>query len=519
MVNFAAKNKHRFIIFGLFLLFFIISGSCLILSGDDLWWCSIPTLSDFLDNYKLNGRFLTNVLSYLSCHNTVFCVVLYVLTFTGFYASAGSLLGSNYKYKWLPYASMVLIFLFAQKAFYSQIINWVSGYTNYVISLILLFIYINYTKPVFDRKKPEGGLLTAVVFLIVGFLGALCVENITIYNIIFGIFVIVFSLVVRKRVTAANITYLIGTVIGTIFMFWLFDYGDIASNGDTMGFRGFEFTFEDIATKLYLEIIPYYACCYSYLHLIISAALLYIYFKRFQTDSKKPKYAKICIPVIVFYCIYSFASLNLQQLVIMSNSYKVRAFECALAFIYVISLLYIVYHLLSGAKRVMSMIYLVSTIIVTGQFIVISPITLRCFFADYIFWCLFAFSLLMEAVYVSGVRDNGFIRSTAIVFIASVLGIISFFNITNKYVDNLRIDFVKEQLTHKQKNVEFIRLPYAYLSGDTAEMLDSDVPFIQIGGEKWMYSKAYYVWNGIDLSVLDRVRVDIEMMDYNLSKE
>jgi hypothetical protein len=117
------------------------------------------------------------------------------------------------------------------------------------------------------------------------------------------------------------------------------------------------------------------------------------------------------------------------------------------------------------------------------------------------------------------VRESSCIRNSAIVLVVSALGFISFFDISNKYVDNLRIGYIKEQLDRKQNNVEFIKLPYSNFAFDSADIVGTDTDFIILDGETWNYSKAYYVWNGIDLSVLDRVRVDIEMMDYNLSKE
>lgn len=519
LADMISKSKYRIIFWGMFLTFFIISGCCLIMSGDDIWWGCIPTLSDFFENHQPNGRYLTNIITFYSCHNSFIRVIVYTVSFIGFFIAFSSLLKTNYKYKWLPYALFIGVILFAQRNFHSQIFNWTSGFTNYVISLLFLFIYFNYTKPVFDKRKPRGGIIMAVVFLIVGFCGALCIENITIYNIIFSIFVIIFSLVAIRKVTAANITYFIGTLAGTILMFSVSNYNDIASGNDSIGLRSFEFAFEDIATKVYLEIIPFYACSFFILHFIIAVSMVFIYSKKYQKDVKKPKYAKICIPAIIFYCIYSFVSVNQHELVITSNAYKARAFEGAFAFIYVVSLLYMIYHIVSDSKRIMSMIYLISTLVVTGQFIVISPINTRCFFADYVFWSLFALSLLIEAVYVSNACDSSFFRNTAMVAVAVALGFLSFFNISNKYVDILRIDFVKEQLTRKQNNVEFIKLPYPIISFDTTDMLNYDTDIIILNNEKWRYDKAYYVYNDIDLSVLDRVRVDIDMIDYNTAKE
>ena len=512
-------NKYKFVFLGIFMIFSIISGSCLILSGDDIWWAIITTLSEIYDNHIPNGRYFTNIITFFCCHCAPVRVIVYTVSLTGLFAAIAFLIGGNYKFKWLPFALAVLIMIFAQRPFLLQIINWTCGFTNYVISLLFTLIYFNYTKPVFDRTKPGGGIVKAVVFLVVGFLGALCIENMTIYNILFGIFVIVFSLVTVKKVTAANIAYLVGTAAGAVLMFSASNYNEIASGSDSVGLRSFEFAFDDIATKLYLEIIPFYACYFFMFHIIIAFSVLFIYNKKYRNESLKPKYAKLCVPVIIFYCIYSFVSVNVHELVITSVAYKARAFECAFAFMYVISLLYMVYHLLDGSKGIMSMIYLVSTLIVTGQFIVITPINHRCFFADYIFWSLFALSLLAEAVYASKVRESSCIRNSAIVLVVSALGFISFFDISNKYVDNLRIGYIREQLDRKQNNVEFIKLPYSNFAFDSADIVGTDTDFIILDGETWNYDKAYYKYNGIDMSVFDRVRVNIDMMDYNLSKE
>ncbi|MDD7515277.1 DUF6056 family protein [Ruminococcus flavefaciens] len=513
-------NFSRLTFYIIFAVFFIIKGCCLLIIGDDVWWGGLPSYSFMLKNNNPNGRYFTNFITLYSAHYTLFRVIAYSLTFIAFVIVLSFILGKYYKFKWIDVFFVVPLFFITDGDLYRQIFNWISGYTNYVISLVFFFIFYLFSMPVFNKKMPKGGIVKTLLFLIIGFLGALCIEHITIYNIIFSVFIVILSLVYLKKVSFVNISYLIGSVAGAVLMFMNSNYSDISNNADKIGERYFEFSISDIWTKIYLEIIPHYSATYFILHLLIVCSILYMYYKKFVNSEKKPKYAKYCIPVLIGYFVYSFFTAQFEALAIMDGAFKSRAIETAFVFIYIISLIYMLYILLDGAKLMNSIVLLISTLFVTGPFIFINPINSRCFFADFIFWYLFTFALVIEAVHVSRVSENSILKNLAISFSSVLIIWLSYIDISNKYVDVLRLNYVKEQYESGQRYINFIKLPYPEYTADTALGINDEDPEIYYAnGKYYPYFPALYIYNGIAPEVFDRVTITIDMYDYNLSKE
>ena len=513
-------NFSRLTFYIIFAVFFIIKGCCLILTGDDIWWGGLPSLSFLFKHSNPNGRYFTNIITFLSTHSSVFRTISYAITFVGFALLISFVLGKFYKFKWLD-AFLFIPFLFIIKSDLNcQVVNWVSGYTNYVISLVLFLIFYFYSMPLFKKEMPKGGIIKVFIFLIIGFLGALCVEHITIYNTIFAIFIIILSIIYLKKVSFVTIAYFIGTVSGAALMFFNSNYKDISSDADKIGTRAFEFKVSDVMTKLYLEIIRQYASMFFILHFLIVCSILYMYYKKFGNTEKKPKYAKYCIPVLIAYSVYSFFTVQFESLAIMDTAFKSRAIETALVFIYLLSIIYMLYNLLEGAKLINALVLLISTLLVTGPFIFINPINSRCFFADYVFWYLFTFSLVIEAVYISKISENSIFKSLAISFASCIVIWCSYIDIANKYVDVIRIEYIKEQSETDQKYINFIKLPYRTYTFDTASCLEKDdYDIYYINGKYYQYVTAYYIYHGIAPETFDRMTIAIDMYDYNLSKE
>ena len=203
----------------------------------------------------------------------------------------------------------------------------------------------------------------------------------------------------------------------------------------------------------------------------------------------------------------------------MSNAYKSRALEVAFTFIYILALIYMCYVLMEGERRAKAIVYIISTLIVTGPFIVINPITRRCFFADYIFWCLFTFRLVAEVITVFGITEPKNLRRAAALFSCGIFCWLSYYHIANKYVDVLRVKYIKEQLDTNQRHLDFIKLPYPNTTFDVLGDIDTELDLIEIDGVRHRFDELYYEQNGIDQSVRDRVRVEINMIDYNTSHD
>lgn len=511
--------RDNILIYIIFAVFIIVHCSCLIKTCDDLMWDNIDSLSQMLGSCNPNGRYFTNILTYFICNSSVLCLILYTAFMGMFLFIIAELFKSRLKQKWISVFFVGAIFLFSPRFFFIHIFNWISGFTNYVISLVFLLIYIRYCYPIFEKKPLKSSRIMPFLLLIIGFIGSLCIENITAYNFIFGIFIIVFAFSTQKKVFLSNIAYLFGTIGGTICMMSDSNYKHIANEGDSFAFRSFVTSPSDIYMKVYREIIPNYSRPFFILHLIIAGCILYLFVMKFRNSEKKPKYALLSIVIIVFYAVFSFVVSNGEEIAVLSNAYRSRAVETALTFAYIATLIYMMYNLLEYSDRVRAIVFLLSTIFVTAPFVVVNAITGRCFFASYIFWCLFAFELSVPVLNNIKFFETSLTKICAIIIVSSVLGLNLFMDISNKVVDNIRIDYIHQQLEDDERQIKLIKLPYQKNCFDPITLFSEDELYLVKNGRKYSYTELYCINNGIDEKIFEKQMLYIDMIDYNMSKE
>jgi F0F1-type ATP synthase membrane subunit c/vacuolar-type H+-ATPase subunit K len=65
------------------------------------------------------------------------------------------------------------------------------------------------------------------------FFGFFCVEHVSIYNFIFGLFIILYSYKIYIKVFLANITYIISVIIALILMFSNSTYSGVLADDPT----------------------------------------------------------------------------------------------------------------------------------------------------------------------------------------------------------------------------------------------------------------------------------------------
>lgn len=518
--NRIGADRTAYLIFFIFFAFFLLRGICLILAVDDIWWYNIGSLSDMLNIYDPNGRYFTNILTYLMCKSFVPRLFIYTASMSLFLGAFASLLGKSFgKNKWAAMFSAGLIILLSSQLFTQSVYNWISGFTNYVISAVFMLWYISFCNPVFEKREIKAPKTAPVLWLICGISGALCLETVTLYNLIFGAFIIILSFVFLKKVNISNIAFMAGTIIGSVLMFFNRNYSDALADSDNIGLRSFDFDISEWMSKIYLFLTPLYARPYFMLHMIIAVSVIVIYERHSKRSDIKLKYARLCIPVIMLFAAYSFVTENMGELVYMTLAFRTKALEAALAAMYVISLCYMIWGLLGGAKRLRAIIYLVSTLILIAPFIVINPITQRCFFSTCIFWGLLAFELAGEAVGSLKLLEMRQVRNSAAVFLGAFIGFFSYMDITNKYVDVLRVKYIKEQIADDARSIELITLPYDNVCADTLSMIrDLDLGSLTKDGREYNTVELYCMTNDIDLSLEDMKWTYIGMIDYNTSR-
>lgn len=515
------KNKKAFIPIILIICFSVISSLCLIMQGDDFLWYYVYDIEDLSSFQNPNGRYLTNKITYLMVRYPIARYIVYSLVSSMIIILSSHLMDFEKKSDILKYALFFSLFLTFPTKIYVNVMNWISGFTNYGISMIFTLAYMFFSFKIIFCKEYLPGKLWLIFAPVLGFAGALCIEHMSIYNIIFGIASIIIIYKLRKRVFASNILYLISSVIGFIVMFAGLNFNEIfQENSDSVGIRTVEFNINDIFMQIYLRIIPYYSKQFFIIHILIAICFLYLYYK---TDKNKwnltvKRYSKICMIIIMAYSCYSLFVNCFSDLVVFDWSMKIRAIETAFAFIYFIALIYICVILLERNRCIRFLIYLVSTVVSVLPFLLVNPVSARCFFADGIFWIL-ASSEVFFACY----EKFEFFRSTEIKKIFCVLSVIfgvftCNINISNKYWNTFRMNYIKEQVDNKSNIVKIVNLPYddyvCWLDLDKNQKIIFDKSFNQNLG----YTDLLFRYYGIDIDKDNFNYMFINIIDYRNSR-
>lgn len=504
------KNNYSYI---LVFCFIVISGFTLFMCCDDYIWFYAFS-DDRLESYASpNGRYFTNFITRVSVQCLPLFSIFYIISF----GSLVILIEKLVRKKNIPITvSLLSVFILIQlipSKTYTEVFRWISGFNNYCFAFVFTLIYIIFTfNLLFTDHKAKS--ITAFLLLVLGIVSCLCVEHLTIYNIIFSIFALITTYVRKKRFSFHHFCFLIGAVFGAIIMFSHSQYHTIAADKDDLGTRGFEFSIADTLMQTLRFVLPHFCKDFWILHIIITIAFTAFYY-RIRND-KKPKYACVCLTFCWIFVTYLFFSSVFQDIAVLSSAMKGRAIELAITFLYVCALIYNSTVYLEKNERIRALVYLLSSILLTLPFALVSPVTARCFFIEYAFWILFVLEVVF--CFMNDINKQFFVFFQNILTCISCCIIIMFanMNITNFYYDYVRYKYLQEQMSINTKKVDLITLPYQkYAYDDLSEIT------IFSGVLKDDISYGEYILKYYDISFedfMDRKHRMIEVIDYNEGK-
>ncbi|MBP3243339.1 MAG: hypothetical protein J6L99_05740 [Ruminococcus sp.] len=522
MKNKIKSNTPAFIVCMLYAVFSFIQSICLVFGGDDFWWKCLDSPSLLFGAQDINGRYVTNLLTYAITHSTIIRAISgTILLFGLFIFMALVLRRKGVDAFWAVFFSAVANFSIPKNIAYFTT-NWISGITNYILSIFLTFVFIYICKPVFNGEEYKKSQLVGILTLILGLVGAFCLENVTIYNCALALFMIVYYWVRFKKIHFINIGYFIGSVAGLLIMMLNKNYSSIISeNNDFIGIRHIEFAPADIIQTIYTDVIRLFAKPFYLIHLCIALCLTLLFFKKYQTikNAEKHKYAKCCLVIVILFAIYSFLVNDKMDLMFLDMHYRIRAIETAFTFMYIISVVYIAYCVLDKTVFFRFTFYITSVIFVSAPFLVVKPVTSRCFFATFVFWCMAAGEVFIETVKTFNIKKNDCLKYLSICCISGFTLYFSYVNIANKLVDSLRNKYIIEQFESNAKVIEIIKLPYPDYAVDSAFDLLSEKDIVEFSFNNRIegYDLLYMGYLGLDVTkeeIDSKKYIQISTYDY-----
>ena len=223
-------KKSTFLGFLLFIAFAVLAYQ-FPYSGDDWAWGSSIGL-ERLDNWfqGYNGRYAGNLLVLLLTRSKLLQVVC--LSASLVFLCFAVKLFNNAEGLVTVYVSTCLLLL-VPKEIFVQSLSWTSGYSNYVPPILLVIIYLIMIRDIFEEKQPKYPRTFPWIAYVLGVVGALFMENLTLYSIALAVLLIGYVRWRFRRFYATHVAYLAGCLSGALMMFSNSAYFSIANNTDT----------------------------------------------------------------------------------------------------------------------------------------------------------------------------------------------------------------------------------------------------------------------------------------------
>lgn len=436
-------------------------------SGDDWAWGSeigTERLGNWFEDY--NGRYAGNLLVMVLTRCKPLCAAVVAAGLTLSVLLPALFAG---KRDYLTLALGAALLLLMPKDVFVQAVVWTSGFSNYVPPVLLTLSYFAVMKNIFSDTRPEYGPVTSLFCLGAGFVGALFMENITVFNILAAAFIVGYSFFRFKRVYASQLFYLSGSVAGAVLMFTNSAYSLIANQGDFYRSFFYERGFTDTVTENIKEsferLFATNTVTLALLSLLCTVSALVFVKGGAEGRKRKAVLSSLCVNIVCLAVGFCKGRLDDWELFYNNRGYAVAssAVFLAVAVLYFISTAVIIYFCTDDKQMRRKALFLQCCIpAVIAPLMLVNPIGPRCFFPP----CLFLSCLC--AVLFSYLRQKGLVGRgnqrllcsllTCVIcvvmsFLTAVYGII-------RYYDKTRNEYIKKQADEGFKTAVAYYLPF-----------------------------------------------------------
>ncbi len=436
-------------------------------TGDDWAWGS-KTGQWRIDTWfaDYNGRYAGNLLVLLLTRSKllqVLCISLSVVAI----CFLPLLFGKKKSLSMMALSAMLILLM--PHTIFVQSIMWTSGYTNYLPSMIITIIYLSIAKGIYENEAPRYSLSQNIYLSLtvgaIAFVGALFMENVTIYNVILGAFVIIYAFVRHKKIYPVHISYLAFTLLGLFVMFSNGAYDKAAAGTDF--YRGFTFgDYEKIFRHLSYICKSLFSDNLLLIGLISALCVAMLIKGMRSADDKKHKYLYLVILATNLFTLALICALRLlpSWQIVYGNKYASDSVFAAIVVLYCLSvLLAVIFLVRNRVSRDKLITLLCSVPLLVGPFIFISPLNARCLVPAYI--CLSVFAvMLFDYVRTDVNLSLGTVRAVTVSACAVAAGMLIFFfsiySVIHEYSE-MRLEYIKKQVDNGiTTDVIYTHVPY-----------------------------------------------------------
>ena len=470
LLDFAKANKNFWLLSAVLLIFFAILIFLTPYLHDDWPWGSQigdERIESWFEGY--NGRYSGNLLVLLLTRSEFVQVITVSLSLLTFCFVPLLLLK---KKAVMPLMLCAFLLLTMPRELFVQGVIWTSGYSNYFPPMLITLLYFcivqEYLEDIHPSYSTKKHVIVSALTLVMGFIGSMFMENVTIYNVIAAFAVLVLVFIKHKKVFPIHISFFVGCIVGAICMFTNSAYSNVAN--DTDFYRSF-LSWENIGVIMeHIDLIFVQLFCKAFpLLILISSACVIMTAKSIMNTSAQSKAIKVGFGCIVTNAI-SLLILLAKGLfpnwnIIYGNKIASIAVITLFALLWCFSVLFmVIFNVKDGVLKTKMLLLILSVPVMVAPLAVVNPLNSRCLTPAYLTLAVFC------VVLVDGVFDKLPIVEAAkkifsVVLLCSVGALfivyISIYASVRNY-EIMRIEYLEKQIEAGEQN-ELIcsRLPYA----------------------------------------------------------
>lgn len=440
------------------IVYFILFSSLILYVHDDLIWGSDQGLNLLYNKFRgYNGRYLGNILVVALTRNSRF-KTLFIASCLSFITLLPSL---YFPCRKRPAISLLMFSIIGAipVSIARQTLGWVSGFANYgTSSLLIVIIFFPVLKLMEDpNQSVVNRPLWWFPLYLLGFFGALLIENVTIFFCVLSTGVYVYSLF--HKPSHGMLFCALGSWSGAALMFSNSAYSTIMAGSDNYG-RSIMLTKSPISllAKSWSNFCnymlhPFLLDCIPLLLLISAALLLAIIRNRTVNRSWLTIVAR-------YYCV-AFPMIPILQKMhpkfMALRAYTVYL-DAAFCLLYIIALGIILWKSFApGSTRRCLIILYISVFLLVAPLCFVTPVGERCFLPVYIVIALLCTFLLNDAL--EGITLP---HITSVLSMTSCLYAFLWLNVFffNARTQIERIAYVRQQIEQGASTAIISELPY-----------------------------------------------------------
>lgn len=229
----------RYAAYILFALFYFWLAAQIPYTDDDWDW-GLPVGIQQLVTASLNSRYVGNAIVVLLTRSTVLKTLVMGAAF--FLLPLG--LSGIFSRHLPPEEESRRTFLFLicnvlllsmERIIWKQTYSWVSGFSNYVVPMVLLAVYMQEAVDLLDHRKEKASPLRCALLLVMCVVMQLFIENLAIFMVLLGLYLCLVSWKQSKKIQGKYLCMVLGSLIGLAIMFSSPIYSSLFGGGDAVG--------------------------------------------------------------------------------------------------------------------------------------------------------------------------------------------------------------------------------------------------------------------------------------------